>query len=173
MPGTVCPGATVGTGGGETASGNSGLRSFCGDATENSGAVAIVASRRNGKDAQTPPAMIERPRRTRFLDTPYAPHFQPASGTDRLPGNSAALRLSTSLRGLASTKTKERGRSDWEKEKVPPDWRDLTIYMDSGPGRRPAYRAGTGDGLLITLPPPALGLLCSKSSSGAAMKTVL
>ena len=65
------------------------------------------------------------------------------------------------------------GRSDEGKKKVPPERRDLEVYMDSGLGRRPAYRAGTGDGLLITLPPPALGLLCSKSSSGAAMKTVL
>src|SRR4051812_14913326 len=115
MPGTVCSGATVGTGGGETASGNSGLRSFWGDATSKFGAVEMVASRRNGNDAQTPPAMIERPRRTRFLDTPYAPHFQPASGTHRLPGNSAALRLSTTLGGRAQTKTKLRGRSDGEK----------------------------------------------------------
>ncbi len=110
----VCSGHEAGEEGiAATGCSSRGLAAWGADAAVGSAAVGSVSGvcRKNGRDAQTPPAMIERPRRTRFLDTPYAPLFQPASGTHRLPGNSAALRLSTGNLELEHANRNTRGRS--------------------------------------------------------------
>ena len=185
----VCSGDEAGEEGiAATGCSSRGLAAWGADAAVGSAAVGSVSGvcRKNGRDAQTPPAMIERPRRTRFLDTPYAPLFQPASGTHRLPGNSAALRLSTGNRELEHANRNTRGRSVEEgfQGGTPTALRGREGMPQTRPrkavGVAPLilYRAAAGVGLaamtgLTTLPPAGPGRLWIQSRSGAAMNTVL